>query len=90
MTATIHRRVEALEAVGAAGVDFIMIVRMTVRPGEPATEAAFAEMLGQRFARLPTETEANFIARLRLYADEHRQPGQRAVSVFCDAIDFDL
>ena len=77
-------RIEALEAAGADEPAFILIVRQIVRPGAADVEPAFAKMLGQRFYRLPVETEADFIARLRQYALDHRQPGQHAVQVLCD------
>lgn len=90
MTAAIYRRVEALEAAGTgeAGIDFIVIT--FVRPGHLDAKVATADMLGQRFERLPSETEDDFIARLRRYADDHRPPDQRAVQVFCHPADLDL
>lgn len=90
MSATIHRRIEALEAAGSgeAVIDFIVVT--FVRPGHLDAKVATAEMMGQRFERLPSETEDDFIARLRQYAEDHRQPGQRAVQVFCHPIDLDL
>ena len=90
MSANIHRRVEALEAAGTGEADFHFIVVTFVRPGHLDAKVATAEMMGQRFERLPSETEDDFIARLRRYADDHRLPGQRAMQVLCHPIDLDL
>ena len=90
MSATIQRRVEALESAGAAGTDFILILRRVITPGVPPGEATQARMLGQHFEREPTETEADFIERLRAYGLAHRRPGQLGVQVLMDETDLDL
>ena len=90
MSATIQRRVEALESAGAACTDFILILRRFIAPGVPPGEATQAQMLGQHFVREPEETEADFIERLRAYAVAHRRPGQMGVQVLMDETDLDL
>ena len=90
MTRTIDRRLEALEAVGDRSVNFILILRQIVTPGIPVGEAVAAEMMGERFERLLTETEDDFIARLRDHAEMTRKPGQRAVQVIMEEVDLDL
>jgi hypothetical protein len=90
MTRTIDRRLEALEAIGDSGVNFILILRQIVTPGIPVGEAVAAEMMGERFERTLTETEDDFIARLRDHAEMTRKPGQRAVQVIMEEVDLDL
>jgi hypothetical protein len=90
MTATIHRRVEALEAADTAGVDFILILCQIVTPGVPVGEATHAKALGHSFTRELSETEDQFIERIRVYALVHRRPGQHGVQVLMDEIDLDL
>jgi hypothetical protein len=90
MTATIQRRVEALEAAGAGEVDFILILRQIVTPGVPMGEATHAQALGHSFTREPSETEDQFIERIRGYARMHRRPGQHGVLVVLDETDLDL
>ena len=90
MTATMQKRVEALEAAGTGEADFHFIVVTFVSPGHLDAKVATAEMMGQRFERLEFESEDDFIARLRQYAEDHRLPGQRAVQVLCHPIDLDL
>lgn len=90
MSATIQRRVEALESAGAAAIDFILILRRIITPGVPPGEATHAQALGQTFTREPTETEAQFIERIRAYALAHRRPGQLGVQVLMDETDLDL
>lgn len=90
MSATIQRRVEALESAGAAGNDFILILRRIITPGVPPGEATHAQMLGQHFERDPAETEEAFIERLRAYAAARRLPGQHGVQVLMDETDLDL
>jgi hypothetical protein len=90
MTPSIQRRVEALEAAGAAATDFILILRRIITPGVPAGEATQAKMLGLHFVREPSESEADFIERLRAYALAHRRPGQHGVQVLMDETDLDL
>ena len=90
MTATIHRRIEALEAAGAAGIDFILILRRIITPGVPPGEATHAQALGRSFTREQAETEAAFIERIRAYALAYRGPGQHGVQVTLDDCDLDL
>ena len=90
MTRTIDRRLEALEAIGDSGVNFILILRQVVTPGTPVGEVIAAEMMGERFERFLSETEDAFIARLREHAEMTRKPGQRAVQVIMEEVDLDL
>ena len=48
-----------------------------MRPGENTQ----AQALGQTFTRDLTETEAQFVDRIRACAQAHRQPGQYGVQV---------
>lgn len=90
MSATIQRRVEALEHAGASGLEFILILRRLVTPGVPPGEATHGKLIGQHFVREPAETEADFIERLRSYAIAHRRPGQLGAQVLMDETDLDL
>jgi hypothetical protein len=90
MTATLHKRVEALESAGAAAIDFILILRRIITPGVPPGEATHGKLLGQHFEREPGESEADFIERLRAYALAHRRPGQLGAQVLMDETDLDL
>jgi hypothetical protein len=90
MTATIQKRVEALESAGAAGTDFILILRRIITPSVPPGEATHAKLLGQHFERETAESEADFIERLRAYALAHRRPGQSGVQVLMDETDLNL
>ena len=90
MTTTMQRRVEALESAGAAGIDFILILRKIITPDVPPGEATHAQALGQTFTREQGETEAQFIDRIRAYALAHRRPGQHGVQVLMDETDLDL
>ena len=90
MSATIQKRVEALESAGAAATVFILILRRIVTPGVPPGEATHGKLLGQHFERKPEESEADFIERLRAYAIAHRRPGQLGAQVLMDETDLDL
>lgn len=90
MSTTIQKRVEALEQMGARKIDFFLILRRFVTPGVPPGEATQAQMLGQRFEREPSESEGDFIERLRAYAVAHRRPDQYGVQVLMEEIDIDL
>lgn len=90
MSATIQKRVEALESAGAAAIDFILILRRIITPGVPPGEATHGKLLGQHFEREPGESEADFIERLRAYAIAHRKPGQFGAQVLMDETDLDL
>lgn len=89
MSATIQKRVEALEHTSASGRDFILILRRIIKPGVSSGEATQARMFEQHFKREPTETEADFIVRLRACGFAHRRPGQLAVQVLMGEIDLD-
>lgn len=90
MTATIQKRVAALETAGGQTIDFILILRRIVRPGVPTGEITQAKALEQGFTREQSETEAQFIERIRAHALAHRRPGQHGVQVLCDENDLDL
>ncbi len=90
MNREIDRRLDALEAAGAAANDFILILRRIITPGVPPGEATHGKLLGQHFEREPAESEADFIERLRAYAVAHRRPGQLGAQVLMDENDLDL
>ena len=90
MSRPITRRLEALEAAGSDAINFILILRQIITPGMPPGEAVAAEMLGERFERLPTETEDDFIARLRHHAEASRRPGQRCAQAIMYEVDLAL
>ena len=90
MTTAIGKRVAAQVFAGAAATDFILILQRVITPGVPPGEATQARMLGQHFEREPTETEADFLERLRAYRFAHRRPCQVGVQVLMDENDLDL
>ena len=90
MSRQIARRLEALEAAGSDAINFILILRRIVTSGSPAGEAFKAEMMGEHFERLRTETEDDFIARLRHQAEANRRPGRRCAQVIMYESDLDL
>ena len=90
MTTAIAKRVEALESAGGARIDFFLILRRFITPNVPPGEATHAQALGESFTREPTETEAQFIERIRAYALAHRRPGQYGVQVLMEEIDLNL
>ena len=90
MSGPIARRLAALEAAGSDAINFILILRQIITPGMPPGEAVAAEMLGERFERLLTEREDDFIARLRRHAEANRLPCQRCARVIMYEADLDL
>lgn len=86
----LERRIEALETASCNAVEFILVVCEIVTPGVPQGEAAFAEALGQRFKREPTETEGDFIERVRVHVDANRTPGGRGAQVIISDRDLAL
>ena len=90
MSTSMERRVGALEIAQSGGVDFILVLRRIVRPGIEPGEVTAAQMMGQRFERMASESEDEFVARLRHHASENRRPGQHGVQVLCDERDLDL
>lgn len=90
MSTAIQRRVDALEHASANGLDFFLILRRFITPGVQPGEATQAQALGQSFTREPSETEAQFIERIRAYAAAHRQAGQHGVQVLMEESDVDL
>lgn len=86
----LDRRIEALEIAGCNAVGFISILCEIVTPGAPQGEAAFAEALGQRFKREPTETESDFIERVRVLVDMSRAPGRPGAQIIISDRDLAL
>lgn len=90
MTASLQRRLEALEGTHGAGVQFTVIERFIVNPGRLSGEAAFASVRGQRFTRELAESEAAFLARVRAWAEVSAGPGQLCASVVVSEVDLAL
>ena len=90
MIGSIQRRIGALEAAHAVGVEFLVIERFIVPPGKPDGEAAFASVRGQRFVRETAESEAEFLARVHSWAEASAGPGQRCARVVVSEIDLAL
>ena len=90
MTASLQRRLEALEGTHGAGAEFIIIARHIVDPGQPSGEIAFADLRGQRIARELEESEAEFLARVHSWAEASAGPGQRCARVVVSETDLAL
>jgi hypothetical protein len=84
LNATIQRRIEALEATRALTDDFMLLLVQIVTPGRPTGEAVTAEVMGQHFNRESSETEDDFIERIRVFAVANRVRGQHGVQVILD------
>jgi len=84
MNASIERRLEALESAGAFADDFMLLLIRIVTPGRPTGEAVTAEVMGQHFNRESSETEDDFIERIRVFATANRKPGQHGVQAVLD------
>ena len=86
--AALERRIEALEAQTQPTAEWILIQRRIVRPGVPAGEAATATALGQRFNREASETESEFLERVRAYVAANRNTSAcAAVMIVADEMD---
>ena len=90
MTASLQRRLGALEAAHGVGVEFIIIECRFAHPGMPTGEIAFADVRGQRFARELGESEDGFLARVRAWAEASASAGQRCASVVVSEHDLTL
>ena len=90
MTGSIQRRLVALEAAHAVGVEFLFIERRIVFHGQPSGEAAFASVRGQRFVRELEESEDAFLARVRAWAQASATPGQRCACIIVSETDLAL
>lgn len=90
MSTSIHRRVSALEASSASGVDFILILTKIVRPGDLGREMQTASVYGQRFVRADDESESQFTDRIEVFAKANTPPGHHAARVFVNDNDLAL
>jgi hypothetical protein len=84
MTASVESRLEALESAGAFVDDFMLLLIQIVTPGRPTGEAVTAEVMVQHFNRESSETEDDFIERIRVFAVANRVRGQHGVQVILD------
>ena len=89
MTSSVQRRIGALEAAHGR-IDFVVIERHIVDPGQPSGEVAFADLRGQRITREPQEPEATFLARVHALAEASASPGQRCATVVLSETDMAL
>jgi hypothetical protein len=88
MNREIDRRLGALEYKTNSGVQFILILRRLVSPGNTGTkEITAASLRGERYTRNLGETESDFIERLRGLAISKRGPGEQGASVLIDETD---
>ena len=90
MKTSLERRLRKLEEAHAFATDFLLIIRRFVTPGVPKGVANYAEVMGQRFKREPSETEAEFTQRIHVYAEANRPPGQYAVEALMQEYELDL
>lgn len=89
MIGSIQRRIGALEAAHGR-IDFVVVERRIVDPGQPSREVAVADLRGQRITREPEESEAAFLARVHALAAASASPGQRCARVVLTETDLML
>ena len=89
MTGSIQRRIGALEAAHGR-IEFIIIERRIVDPGQPSGDVAVADLRGERITRELEESEAEFLARVHSWAEASAGPGQRCARVVVSETDLAL